>query len=329
MFVFLSHLHGMKKTTLNYFNVLTCLSIMAFPGLLLAKSFDIAVISSGKSATYSNIIESVKNTVKENNSLSVSFTIFNVDELTPSENITINNSDLLLTIGQRAMLAASKQSNSPPILATLVPKQSFQQSYLALKSTNSKVSAIYIDSPPERQIFLAKILLGQAKTIGILLSEKTFPDKSHIISTLNNVGLSPRIEDVSPNDNIIRKLSRVINNSDALLALPDPIIFNRNTARNILLTTYRQRIPVIGFSANYVKAGALAAVFSTPEQIARQTGETIISILTNPTAFPYGGTYPENFSISINQNVARSLGLRTPQKIIIKNELQKLLVKYK
>ena len=43
--------------------------------------------------------------------------------------------------------------------------------------------------------------------------------------------------------------------------------------RNILLTSYRRGVPLVGLSQAYVNAGALAAIFSTTEQLAEQTRE--------------------------------------------------------
>lgn len=318
----------MKKFTLCLISVAIGLFLIFSTIPVLAKSYTVAILSSGDSPTYTRIIETIKKTATQNNPDSISFNIFYSKKLSPEVHAKISKANLLLTIGQRAMLAASQHKKYPPILASLIPRQSFMQNLPALQASNNKVAGVYIDSPPQQQILLAKILLGNLKTIGILLSENASPNEKQLSTILKKLGINSRIEKISSSDNIIRKLTRVINKSDALLALPDPLIFNRNTARNILLATYRQRIPVIGFSANYVKAGALAAVFPTPEQVAKQTGELVMKILTSET-FPYGGEYTNDFDVSINPNVSRSLGITTATNKQIKKTLQKLLGKYK
>jgi ABC-type uncharacterized transport system substrate-binding protein len=94
--------------------------------------------------------------------------------------------------------------------------------------------------------------------------------------------------------------------------------------KNILLSSYRQRIPVIGFSKSFVGAGALAAAYSTPDQIAQQ----LISIITNllkPDRTPVGdNVYPEDFSVSTNKQVAKSLDLQIPDDDSIKFSMQLL-----
>jgi ABC-type uncharacterized transport system substrate-binding protein len=325
--MFPKHLQGKKNTTLSFFSVMLLAVFALTPASSFAKDKHVSIISSSNSPVYKQIIDGIKNTVNNNGAGHVTFEIIYADKLSPA--INISNADLLLTIGRRAMLGVLQRKKSPPIVATLLPRQAFEENLSALRAINKNVTAIYIDTPAERQILLAKLLLGSSQTLGILLSDNSPTPKETIRSIAKRAKISIHIEDVKPADNIIRKLSSALTISDALLALPDPQIFNRNTARDILLTTYRKRVPVIGLSANYVKAGALAASFSSPEQIAVQTGKAILEILRTTPNFPTGGKYIEDFDIAINPNVARSLGINVPPKRQLKKALKELLTQYK
>jgi len=112
--------------------------------------------------------------------------------------------------------------------------------------------------------------------------------------------------------------------SDVFLSLPDPGIYNRHTISSILLTTYRYRVPLIGFSKSSVRAGALAAVYSSAQQIARQTATTIPLWLTNTGHYATKISYPEQFSVAINKQVARSLGIDMPDGSSITQRLKQL-----
>ena len=59
-----------------------------------------------------------------------------------------------------------------------------------------------------------------------------------------------------------------------------------------------------------VKAGALAALYSTPLQIGRQAAELLIA---HGTHLPLPAT-PSKFSIDINRSVADAFGLRLPEE---------------
>lgn len=99
-----------------------------------------------------------------------------------------------------------------------------------------------------------------------------------------------------------------------MLIISDPNVLNKKTARNLLLTTYIKKIPVISYSDGYVKAGALAALYSTPDQIGRQTAEALIQILKTGGWKLRKPTHPSEFSIAVNKKVAQSLDVTTINK---------------
>ena len=65
---------------------------------------------------------------------------------------------------------------------------------------------------------------------------------------------------------------------------------------------------MVAFSPAYVRAGALLALYVTPAQIGQQAGELARGVLRGK-ALPSQAIYAQNFSISVNSHVARSLGL--------------------
>jgi putative ABC transport system substrate-binding protein len=108
-------------------------------------------------------------------------------------------------------------------------------------------------------------------------------------------------------------LKSVLETSDALLAVPDPMIYTRETAQPILLTSYRHQKPIFGYSQSYVRAGALAAVYTTSKQLAQQAAEIALKSQQAPSLLPPPQS-PKYFSIIMNHQVARSLN------IILKSE---------
>lgn len=329
-----THLQGTKKQVLAFTSTFTmlCLLLLLTTSLSWAKAYRILIVSSGDSPLYTQIVDTIQTTVSSNSTapgtrVNTTLDVIYLKSISTTSQLQerTKNQDLILTIGQRAMILASKIKNSPPIITTLIPRQSFNQYRNALRKENRKVTALFIDSPPKRQILLAKILLGDLQRLGVLISKTSPYSTNNIQSAIQKQGINSHIQTVHNPENLIRNLSQVLNKSDAFLALPDAQIFNRRTARNILLTTYRQRTPVIAYSESYVKAGALAAVYSTPQQISKQIGELLLSILNSGLIFPAMNSHPREFEVAINQNVAKSLGIPTRKRAVIKNQLLKLL----
>jgi ABC-type uncharacterized transport system substrate-binding protein len=113
-------------------------------------------------------------------------------------------------------------------------------------------------------------------------------------------------------ERLIAPLENVLSDADLLLAVPDPLVFNRSTAQSIFLTTYRYREPVLGYSRSLTRAGALMSLHSSPAQIGRQAAEWISNAMQGGAVRLPPPAYPDYFSISINEQVARSLGKALP-----------------
>jgi ABC-type uncharacterized transport system substrate-binding protein len=120
-------------------------------------------------------------------------------------------------------------------------------------------------------------------------------------------GASLVAQAVQPDDSLANKLEEMLAQSDILLAVPDSRIYNSSTIRNILLGSYRRGIPVVGLSAAYVSAGALCAVYSTPEQQAAQAAGMVSEFLHRGT-LP-SPRFPQLYQIALNAEVARSMRL--------------------
>jgi len=246
--------------------VLLFLLFIGFSQNISARENHVAILSSGQSPTYKNLISKVIDAVNADDSITASFDVIYLKQPFTDNNLNaiLAKKDLIVTIGKRAADIALDIESEAPILSTLLPRKSFLLSASKyknlLENSGRKITGIYLDNPPIRQILLARIILGNSKRLSILTSE---PDSDYIRLVKNSAskaGIAISVEPVNPTDNIIKKLAYSLTASDALLVFPDASIFNRRTIQSILLTTYRHRTPVIAFSSGYVKAGALAAV---------------------------------------------------------------------
>lgn len=221
--------------------------------------------------------------------------------------------DLLVTIGTEAASVVLTGPLSVPVLCAFLPESTYdallQEHGLGAQSEQAHHSAIFLDQPLSRQMQLLRLALPRHTRVGVVLG----PDSRHSEPALQRAaaaaGRTLRVERISDEKQLIQALYRVMDDADVLLAVPDPLVFNRHTAQSVLLTTYRLGKPVAGYSRAYASAGALLAVYSTPAQIGRQVGETLRTLAdTSGRALP-PPRHPRYFSVEINERVAHSLGL--------------------
>lgn len=207
-----------------------------------------------------------------------------------------------------------KTPNDQKLYISFLPRQTYKkilQKYADHPRTKKRnVTAVYLDQPYQRQLALARLLAPKAKTIATALGPNSQNDLGILKEAARQQGLTLKYETLQESDNPIHKLQPLIRGTDLFLSLPDKSVFNRTTAKWVLYISFRQRIPLIGFSKKYVEAGALAAVHSTPAQIGRHTAELVEQYSHSPT-LP-AAQYPKYFSVSTNETAARSLRLNIP-----------------
>lgn len=221
--------------------------------------------------------------------------------------LVADSGELVIALGVNAMQASSKLKTTTPVMGVFTPLPTFNDLLETSKRDLGNFSAIVLDQPYSRQILLIKVVLPEAKNVGVLLGATSSQYEELLKEAGEKHGLNVLEEHITQEADLIPKLKKTLEATDALMAIPDPLIYNRETAQPILLTSYRHQKPVFGYSQSYVRAGALAAVYSSAKQIARQAVEITLRARTSGILPP--PQIPKYFSIMVNMQVARSLNI--------------------
>lgn len=221
----------------------------------------------------------------------------------------VAGSKLIVALGAEAAGMVARLESRVPVLCALLPRGSFER---VLSDTGRKpsgqLSALYLDQPLARQLALIRLALPEVRRIGVLLGPESQLRANELAGLLRNSGLELVDATVARNEAIFPALKKVLEGSDLLLALADPQVFNSSSIQNILLSSFKARIPLVAFSPAYVRAGALMALHATPAQVGTQVAGISLPVLQakGPLTAPL---YTRDFSVTVNEHVARSLGL--------------------
>jgi ABC-type uncharacterized transport system substrate-binding protein len=231
--------------------------------------------------------------------------------------------EILVTValGTRALKAALA-GRGARVISALVPRESFQAALLAAPKSRDlrSVTAIYLDQPHARQLNLIRAVVPGQSRIGVLHSMEGDENLKGLRAAARSQGLEVADEWIPSQKELFPALSRMLAAADVIQAIPDPTIFNSGNIPNILLAAFRDGRPLFGFSPAYVRAGALAAVYSTPGQVAREVADVARRILAGGAPPP--PRYPQLFTVGVNATVARSLHLAIPEGTEIEAKLQ-------
>lgn len=221
----------------------------------------------------------------------------------------VNQAQMLIAVGTRAARSAIRSADPKlPVLSVLLPRSAYEAIVTTARSSDARrSSAIYLDQPMSRQVELMRAIMPNASRLSVLAGPGSQGDLDRLRAAADSRNIRITAERIARESELFPALQRVMTGADAFLALPDSRVINAQTAQNLLLTGFRQRVPVIGYSASYVRAGALAAVYVTPAQTGAQAGEIARQYLRNGV-LP-APVYSRQIAVAVNHNVAKALGL--------------------
>ncbi|MDG9885520.1 ABC transporter substrate-binding protein [Pseudomonas putida CSV86] len=208
----------------------------------------------------------------------------------------------LILLDPEALDWRMREPAGPPALVLRISRVQARQRLGDLRP--AYLSLLWSDPPLARQLHLVRYLLPQAHRVGVLYSEQS----RFLLDELRQAALPLGMEiDAQPwpdlRDN--RPLQSLLKETDVLLGLDDPSLYNPKTAKNLLLSAYSRQMALVGPNAGFVRAGALASTFS--DQNAWLA--VIDRLLDQPPEKWPRSHYPEYFSVTGNQQVARALGI--------------------
>ncbi|MCP1441039.1 hypothetical protein J3D54_000171 [Pseudomonas sp. GGS8] len=166
------------------------------------------------------------------------------------------------------------------------------------------LSLLWSDPPLDRQLRLTRLVLPEARRVGVLFDSHS----EFLLKELHQAALHLGLDVVTErwdNTNDSRPLQALLKNSDVLVGLDDPDLYNPKTVKNLLLSSYARQLPLIGPNAAFVRAGSLASTYSDQSDWLKILDE----LLDRPSSTWPHTLYPQHFKVLSNPQVARSLSI--------------------
>jgi len=219
--------------------------------------------------------------------------------------------DLIYALGGEATKWASLQTSRIPIVATMVLKDDvFKQS--------ANMTGVSLGYSLKIQFQWLKLFFPQKKTVAILFNPAenavTVQDAKQISqqSGFNLVAIPVE----SPKE-LPYALEQLANNVEILLAIPDETVMSVNTAKEVLLASFRNKVPLIGLSDNWVKSGAFYALSWDYKDLGQQCAGLAQKILNGSPAQTLPAEHPRKITYTFNAKVAEQMNMEIPEDLLI------------
>lgn len=277
----------------------------------------VVIVTSDTSAAYTDAVQAlVEGLVREG------VNRYDLRQLTAVEFVAfakqgqIPRARVFVALGMEAGHALAQVQTSAPVLNFLIPRAGFDRVLRANgRKASSQFSAIYLDQPLERQLALIELALPEAKSVGVLWGPDSIARAPALRLVAANHGLTLTESMVTNQQGVFPGLRQVLNESQVLLAMPDPQVYNSNTVQNILLSAFREKVPMLAFSPAYVKAGALLGLYVTPTQAGKHAAVLVWDVLRD-RPLPSSPVESNDFEVAVNEHVARVMSLTLDAKTL-------------
>ncbi|OIO39370.1 MAG: hypothetical protein AUJ75_01350 [Candidatus Omnitrophica bacterium CG1_02_49_10] len=296
-------------------------SFMLFmPAAVSNPSADIAVLTSGDVKQYEEALDGFKEILGSN---SIKYSIVEFDlkkEKDPEKLIKKLLSEephLVLAMGSQATELIKEKIGSVPIVFSMVLNPVSSGFVKSIASPGGNIPGSSLDISLKTQFEEFKKMVPGLKKVAVLYNPgetKMVVDNAGSVARGMGIELLP-IKVLSEKD-VPEAMKAVSKDADALWAVADSTVFTKASSEYILLETLRNKIPFMGLSPAFVKAGALFSLSWDYTDIGRQSGEIALKILKGEEASAIPVSVPRSVKISVNNNTASRIGVKIPSDIL-------------
>ncbi len=205
---------------------------------------------------------------------------------------------VVVAVGSESLAAVRSHNPTIPVIATMM-----------LHMPDAKPGIrVDLDLPLSALLSEMRTLLPKGRRVGLIRN----PSHSHwtaeaMEAAARKEGYTAIVVDCEAPADLLKSIGALKGRVDFVLCFPDAELFNAVTIKPLILASLEDRLPVIGFSAAFVRAGAAAGIYPDYQDIGRQTAELALRVARGEERGSEEG--PRKVRASVNQRVARLLGV--------------------
>lgn len=226
---------------------------------------------------------------------------------------------LIVTVGSAATSLVQAHVQDIPVVFCMVLNPVASGFVQSRQASGNNLTVASLDIPARLQFETLKALLPHVKKVGVLYNPReTAAIVEPAMQAAAALGLGLIAMPVTAAEQIPTTMSELERQIDALWSVADSTVFESDRSVEFLLRrTLQSRIPFMGLSPAFVKAGALIALSADYRDVGRQCGEEAAQVLAGraPASLPI--TTPRKVTPYVNLNVARAIGVEIPTSSMV------------
>ncbi|MBN2119876.1 MAG: ABC transporter substrate-binding protein, partial [Candidatus Omnitrophica bacterium] len=277
----------------------------------------IAVVKSRNLDPYNTALDSFK-TIFKDKGYNIQFSYYDL-EGKPEEadfifqDIKTYNPDLILTFGTEATRAAKENITDIPVVFSVVFNPVGNGFVQDSHYPANNLTGVALDVPVEVQFKNLLLVLPGVRRLGAVYNpEKTGKVVEQAEEAAGKIDIELIKVAVSSEKDVPAAIESLKGKIDALWAPVDNTVYNPFSTKFILLFALRNKIPLMGFSEQIVKAGAVMGIRGDYEIQGKKAANIAIEILKGKRISNIPVVLPDNPLLFLNRKAAQVIGIELP-----------------
>ena len=271
---------------------------------------EIAILKSSSIGAYDQAIEGFKSTAPSGTIYAEYDLQGDLDQGRKlAKKIRASEASLVVAVGLKAALAAKLEIVDVPIVYMMILDPSKHN----LNSPN--MTGTLLEIPAERQFKILRAFLPNLRRLGILSNSSYTAKLKDTAAQAAANSFQLQEFPVDSEKDVPHQLRSLLASVDALWLVPDSTVLTNESIGFILETSLAKRVPVIGFSPEFTRLGALLSLSVSYGEVGRETGVLAKRILDGDRKLPAKPIPIERLKITVNLKTARFLGVEFPKDV--------------
>lgn len=274
----------------------------------------IAVVVNQQDVPYEEVLVGFRNALKHR-AAPLILDMFNLtmneeEQLRIIDELQSRQPKLILALGSVALQAVSREIKDTPIIFGLVLGNMD-------RPLPDNITGVYLDFPLETQLTWLSKILPERRNIGVIYNPEQ--NRKTIVAAkkvAQRLGLRLIELSITSPQELPVALDALASSADVFWGINDQLVLTPQTAKTLLLFSFRNRIPFIGLSDAWVKAGALFALDRDYPDIGRQCAELAEKILSGSRVKDLPTETPQKVKYILNRHTAEQIMLKFPTRLL-------------
>ena len=221
-----------------------------------------------------------------------------------------SNASLVVAVGLKAALAAKVEIVDVPIVYMMILDP------LKHQLTAANMTGTLLEVPVDRQLKIMRTFLPTLQRLGTLYDPaKTSSRVKEAMLQATISGFQLKGLPVESEKEVPQQLRTLLSDVEALWLMPDSTVLTNESIQFILESALARQVPVIGFSPEFTRLGALLSMSVNYFEVGRETGLLAKRILNGEGLLPLNPVPIERLKITVNLKTARFLGITFPKEL--------------